>query len=62
MKSINNVSMSASSAISHELPMNGLHANVEDDEDDDVDLVNNYKSQQLILRVDIRSNFNIFGC
>lgn len=39
IKSFNNVSLSASSAISHELPPNDLHANIEDHNDDDVDLV-----------------------
>lgn len=34
----NNATLSASSVISHELPLNGVHENI-DDHDDDVDLV-----------------------
>lgn len=34
----NNATLSASSVISHELPLNGMHENI-DDHDDDVDLV-----------------------
>lgn len=37
---MNHTTLSASSAISNELPLNGMHANIEDpDDDDDVDLV-----------------------
>lgn len=38
VKSTNNATLSASSVISHELPLNDMHANIEDN-DDDIDLV-----------------------